>query len=143
MAWDEDAFKERVRARCAELGRSVRSVLIEAGVTLDLLGKTPTAGRRVDTLEKLGRPLQWKLRQVMGFTESGRIRVDLMVVACKIVHNALHDMPDVEKDEPAALAVAYNALLDYQDGDEKNDQNPLAMLEAAIAAQFGSAHRHR
>jgi hypothetical protein len=143
MAWDDKAFCARVKARCAELGRSVRSVLIEAGVTLDLLDKTPSAGRRVDTLEKLAAPLQWDLQQVMGFTVSARISADLMTIALKIVRRALRYLPDPEEDEPKALAIAYNTLLDLQKDGKAIDDTVLATLELSIAHNFGLERRKK
>ena len=141
MAWSDEAFCARVKARCAELGRSVRSVLMEAKLTLDLLEKTPSSGRRIDTLEKLCAPLQWNLQEIMGFTVSIRVSPELMAKAVKIVRRALRHVPSSDEDEAFALSVAYNAILDHQDGGGQIDDNALAMLEASIAAHFGFARR--
>ena len=44
MAWDDEAFKARVKARCRELGKSVRSVLLEGGLDPAYLQKTSVRG---------------------------------------------------------------------------------------------------
>ena len=67
MDWSEEAFQARVRARAAELGASIDTLLIEAGLSRDTLDHTPTTGRRIDTLEKLARSCRWSLAELMGF----------------------------------------------------------------------------
>ena len=57
MAWDDEAFKARVKARCRELGKSVRSVLLEGGLDPAYLQKTSVQGRAIETLRKALRPV--------------------------------------------------------------------------------------
>jgi hypothetical protein len=141
VSWDDEALRERIKARAGALGRSVRSVLREAGLTLDFLAKTPAAGRRVDSLAKLGPPLQWNLQQVMGFEVAARVTPELMQQAFKVVRRALRYVPDAEEVEPLAIVVAYNALLGYRERGAQIDEQALAMLEESIAANFGFVKR--
>jgi hypothetical protein len=143
MAWSDDALKARVKARCRELGRSVRSTLLEAGLTPDLFEKPPSAGRRIDTLEKLCGPLEWSLQQVMGFEIAPRISPELMVKLYPLVRRALRNLPDPDQDMPFALATAYNALLAFGEGGAVVDDSALAMLAATIGEEFGATRRRR
>ena len=145
MAWDDEAFKARVKARCRELGNSVRSVLLEGGLDPAYLQKTSVQGRAIETLEKLCVPLQWSLKQILGLPPvHAEVSPELMTKAGKIVRRALRQVPTTDDDEFYALAIAYNALLDLQrNGGQIDDANAIAMLEASIAAHCGFARPPR
>lgn len=144
MAFSDEELLARIDARCRELGRSRRSILMEAGVAEDLLKKTPTAGRRIDTLEKLCVPLQWTLQEIMGFPKvSADADSELMRMAFKAVRRALRGRPDADEIMPDVVTIAYNALLHHRQDGQALDANALAMLEASIAAQLGFAKRPR
>jgi len=115
MAWDDEAFKARVTARCRELGKSVRSVLLEGGLDPAYLQKTSVQGRAIETLEKLCGPLQWSLKQILGLPPvHAEVSSELMTKAGKIVRRGLRQVPTTDDDEFHALTIAYNALLDHQ-----------------------------
>ena len=145
MAWDDEAFKARVKARCRELEKSVRSVLLEGGLDPAYLQKTSVQGRAIETLEKLCVPLQWSLKQILGLPPvHAEVSPELMTKAGKIVRRALRQVPTTDDDEFYALAIAYNALLDLQrNGGQIDDANAIAMLEASIAAHCGFARPPR
>jgi hypothetical protein len=145
MAWDDEAFKARVKARCRELGKSVRSVLLEGGLDPAYLQKTSVQGRAIETLEKLCVPLQWSLKQILGLPPvHAEVSLELMTKAGKIVRRALRQVPTTDDDEFYALTIAYNALLDHQrNGGQIDDANAIGMLEATIAAHFGFARPPR
>ena len=145
MAWDDEAFKARVTARCRELGKSVRSVLLEGGLDPAYLQKTSVQGRAIETLEKLCGPLQWSLKQILGLPPvHAEVSPELMTKAGKIVRRALSQVSTTDDDEFYALAIAYNALLDLQrNGGQIDDANAIAMLEASIAAHCGFARPPR
>ncbi len=137
MASSEEEFRARVVARAAELGRSVRSVLIEAGVALDILDKVPTSGRRVDTLAKIAGALQWTLPQLMGFGVLGRISEDIVAHALTSARRGLRQVPDAEEVEAAVVTFALNVLLALRQDGRPIDASALDMLERAIAEAWG------
>lgn len=70
MPWNDKAFCERVKQRCAELGRNERDVLRKAGLAHDYLLTNPRAGRRVPQLERLAAELDWSLADILGLGPS-------------------------------------------------------------------------
>jgi DNA-binding Xre family transcriptional regulator len=77
VPWSETDFRARCRQRAAELGKSHRKLMAEHGIGHDTLDKTPSAGRRIDTLEKIGIALDWSLAEVLGFDVPGKISLHL------------------------------------------------------------------
>lgn len=139
MAWSEEQFRARVVERAAELGRSVRSVLLEAGVALDILDKVPTSGRRVDTLEKIARALGWSLSQMMGFDDVARVTGEIMDQVLAITRRILRHHTDADEAEGTVSAMVLNAIQDYRRDGHLLDARAGAMLEAAIAAAWDAA----
>jgi hypothetical protein len=123
----DEQIKARVAARCAALGKSLRGVLSEAGLSHETLEKPPTAGRRLDTLQKLAHALNWSLADLLGFT---RIEPALLHAALQIVRRALKHIPEDDAAFSEAAARIYNILADtYPDP----RQPPPAAAIASIA----------
>ena len=143
MAWDEAKFRERVKNRAREIDRSVRSVLMEAGVALDILEKVPIVGRRVDTIEKIAHALGWDgIEELMGFEI--RAKEDVMRQAYTIADRALRGVMDREDAMAVALTLAYNVLLRQQrDGRPIDDPGIVSTLQQSIVEALGSAARRR
>ena len=63
--------------RARELGRPLSTLLRNAGFSEDLVRKRPSAGRRLDSLEKIATALNWTLPQLLGIVDGGRRAVEL------------------------------------------------------------------
>ena len=137
MRWSDKAFRERVVARAAELGRSVRSILIEAHVALDIFEKGPTAGRRIDTLEKIADACGWSLAEIMGFQTFERISPELLEQAVKIVRRGLRLVPDAEEAFAPCLAQVYNVLAARRRDGLPIDDSAISTIEAIVAEHWG------
>jgi hypothetical protein len=135
--WDDEEFRRRVTDRAKQLGKSVRQVLSEAGMAHDTL-KAPSGGRRIDTMERLARALDWSLPDIMGFPPR-RVTKDLLGMAVQIARRALryvqHD-DDVLYD---VVAHVYNVLADRQRAGQPIDDQATSSLAAYIAEQWRTA----
>lgn len=73
--WDDAAFRSNVKRLAKERGRSVRDVLISAGVTRNFLFTDATAsGRSTEALMRIARELDVSLDAVMGQSQHTRSR---------------------------------------------------------------------
>jgi lambda repressor-like predicted transcriptional regulator len=124
MGWSDETFKTRVKARAKVLGRSMRQVLADAGMSPDTLEKVPTTGRRIDTLEKIGEALDWSLPQVLGLEPlSNEVTPELMQLALDAAALGLRYVPDRDKVKAEVIARVYNVLADMQrDGLPVNEE---------------------
>lgn len=141
--WSDEAMKERAVARCAELGKSLRAALTEAGLSHETLDKTPAAGRRIDTLEKLAGALNWTLAELMGLEVVARVTPELFHAALMVAHTAL---PHLKWEDPALSEIAartYNILAtNFPDPQKPPDPATLA-TQAQTIASLWSANQHR
>lgn len=112
IAWSEDEFRARVTARAAELGETINSLLERAGV-LEAFRKTPSSGRRIDTLEKIAQACKWSLAEVMGFSEP--LDIDLLIQAYDSSANIVAGLPiwaRTTRVRVSAQAYIYAELID-------------------------------
>lgn len=79
--------------RAAELGKTLRTLLAEAGLGHDTVDKIPAVGRRIDTLEKIAVAFNWSLAEVMGFSLLGRISRPLSKLAWGSARRVLSHLP--------------------------------------------------
>ena len=139
--WQE--IRARVESRAAELGRSVRSVLIEAGVSRDILYRERSDSHKVDTLQKIAAALGWSLPQIMGFDVLGSIPRDILAAALRVANGALRNIDYTEDDFIDALLVAQNLLLKRRYMGAATDDAMLATLEQTIAEAYAAAAQRR
>ncbi len=138
MRWSDNDFRNRVKARAAELNRSVRSLLLEAKVALDIFEKEPSSGRRIDTLEKIADACGWSLAQVMGFSVFDQIEVELLEIAFQVTHRGLRAMPDREAVFVRALAHVYNTLSARKRDGLPIDETVLSTIEGMLSTGWAS-----
>lgn len=141
MAWSEEAFRARLVARAAELGKSLRVLLGEAGIGHDTIDKLPASGRRIDTLEKVATAFGWSLAEVMGFNVLGRIDLELSQKAFAAAERVIERLPrgaHTREYLVAAHAYIYDALAVRQrDGRPIDDATLTAYEEMLIRAWEG------
>jgi hypothetical protein len=101
MPWSDTEFKTRVAERCKVLGKTMRQILEDAGISHDTLDKVPAWGRRIDTLEKLGGALGWSLAEIMGHAMQ-RVTPALLKQAFDTAHRALRY---VQHDEDTLIEI--------------------------------------
>jgi hypothetical protein len=112
LAWSDEEFRRRVVTRAAELGMPVSALLEQAGISREAFYKAPVAGRRIDTLEKIGVACGWTLAEVMGMEE--RPTVELMGLALASARRVAAGLPKWARTEQlfvAALTYLYDELL--------------------------------
>jgi hypothetical protein len=137
MEWNEENFKERVTERARELNKSLRSVLISAGLAHETFQKVPVQGRRVDTLIKLAKALDWTLADIMGWEMIGRVDVELLILSYKTAVRGMRYVSNPTKEaELEVTARIYNVLADRQRAGETIDQNVLDGLAAYVASEW-------
>jgi hypothetical protein len=66
MSWSETDFRERVRARARELGKSWPEVASSAGVHPTTLSNPGKGGRLINKIEDIARALDWSLCEILG-----------------------------------------------------------------------------
>jgi hypothetical protein len=66
MPWSETKFRERVRARAQELGKSWPQVASAAGVHPSTLSNPGKSGRLVNKIEDIAKALDWSLCEILG-----------------------------------------------------------------------------
>ena len=109
--WSEEAFQQRVVARCRELGITPSRLLAEAGLGHDTL-KRNVGSRSLQTLEKIAVVLRWSLAEVMGFND--RIDRELSAEAFAAAERVLAGLPRAEQNREnlvAAHAWIYDLLV--------------------------------
>lgn len=141
--WAE--VRARVERRAAELNRSVRSVLIEAGLSLDILYRERDRSHKIDTLQKLAGALGWSLPQILGFDVLA-VPPDLVAAALRCVQRALQPLPATPGTETVfveAFTAALNTLLQHRFEGRAIDENMLATLETTLAQVWGRSGRYQ
>jgi hypothetical protein len=66
MRWSETDFRERVRARARELGKSWPDVASATGVHSTTLYNPGRHGRLINKIEDIARALDWSLCEILG-----------------------------------------------------------------------------
>jgi hypothetical protein len=134
MSSSDEEMKARVAARCAELGKSLRGALSEAGLSHETLEKTPAAGRRLDTLEKLARVLDWSLADLLGLEVIARLEPGLLHTALQVVRSSLPHIPEIDPVFSEMVALAYNILADgHPDPQQPPGEEVIANMTRTIA----------
>lgn len=112
--WDEGAFQARVRARLEELGKSKTGALRDIDAGEDLLRREPKQGRRVDSLYKIARALDWTLVELLAIKPAVEARCDTQILEFA-VRVAMERIPRrlFGGDNPAAVAEAAALAYDY------------------------------
>ncbi|HSR76410.1 MAG TPA: hypothetical protein VLN57_07465 [Xanthobacteraceae bacterium] len=140
MAWSDELFRIRVAKRCKQLGRSQRAVLKDAKLAHDFLHVVPAHSRRVDTLEKIAKALDWSLPEVMGLELIGQADVELMIktvyVARKVVSYLFEPNAELEAQ---ILTSIYNILLDRQHAGQPIDQPILDLIAEMMTKREATA----
>ena len=131
MPWSEEAFQIRVKARCRQLNRSLRSVLAEADLSLDTFQKPPALGRRVDTLAKLAVVLDWSIGEISG-EPSDKIDPELLVEAFGVTKEG---WPDAPSDE-ALMRVTARVYKIVADRFAKTGAKTLGPAERAVLVAY-------
>jgi transcriptional regulator with XRE-family HTH domain len=132
MTWSDDNFRRRVAERAKALGKSLKQVAEDAGISPDTLEKIPANGRRIDTLEKLAGALGWTLGEIIGYEH--RVSVELLGAAFKVARTALRN---AKHDETALIEVTawvYNALTERH----LRDGRPLDEITATLIAYISN-----
>ncbi len=109
--WSEDAFRQRVLDRAEELGITLPQLFSEAGLSHDWLRHNATT-RKIDTLEKLAKQLNWSLSEIMGY--SMRIDSDLSALAFSAARRMMGKLPAwarTDENRVAAHATVYDLLI--------------------------------
>lgn len=143
-AWSESAFRARLVARAAELGKPLRVLLAEGGIAHDTIDKIPSSGRRIDTLEKIAAALQWSLAEVMGFNVLGRISLELSQMAFAAAERVIARLPRALQQREkliAAHAHIYDVLVDRQRDGQPIDEATLSACEQMLIRAWEAADR--
>jgi len=130
--WSEAGLKERVQKRAREIGKSLADVLAEAGMGHDTLDRAAPVGRRVDTLDKLARGLDWSLAEVMGFEVFGRTDPGLLKEAFEIAQRVLRNHPAARDDDLFFLTASVLDTLTAR----KRDGDDIESIKAAVEDAF-------
>lgn len=137
-------IRARIERRAKELGRSVRSILMEAQVARDLLYRDRGNSPRLDTLEKIAAAVGWNLAQVLGFDDNmGQVPKDIVSAAYRTTLRALRAIPHTDETVIEVLHIALNTLLQYRFEGRVIDENTMLLLEQTLAQVWGSAERAR
>jgi hypothetical protein len=149
MGWSEEAFRVRLNARAAELGKPLRQLLIEGGLGHDTVDKIPTGSRKVSTLEKIAVAVGWTLPEVMGFSAPLGLSVELSEKAFAVAERVLERAP-IEAQTRQTLILLHARLYDalavrVREGRPADDEILLAYEEMLIGeiAQSKAAVRRR
>ena len=129
---------ERTKARSKELGRSVRSVLTNAGLALDFLHKLPVNGPRIDTLEKLATALDWTLGELMGFAG---LDEDIVIATFQVMDLGLVRIPDRQTIQAPVFCCVYRVLAAKRREGETIDDRTLFDLARYVAESWGQIDR--
>jgi hypothetical protein len=116
--WSDDEFCARVVKRCAELQKSQRDVLKEAGVAHDYLQTDPAHGRRIDRVARVAEALDWSLPEILGIKPpAAQIDPNLALIAAEAACEATQEKIRLLSRYVEVLTAMYNHLLDDPDSD--------------------------
>jgi len=116
--WSEDEFRARVEAKAAELGTTVRDIMREAGLAEDTLNKSPSQGRRIDTIFKIAAAAKMTKEEALGLPpasdKAAHSRLERLALVADIaahLYVALSRRSGIAEDDPADIVQAIVALL--------------------------------
>jgi hypothetical protein len=133
-------IRSRVEQRAGELGRSVRSIMREAGLDVGLIYRNRIASPKIDTLQKIAAAAGLTLPQIMGFDVLGRVPREVVAQALRCANRALRSTDPREEDLISALQIALNMLLTHrQMGYPIDGPETQALVESAIAEARASS----
>lgn len=142
MTWSEEAFRARLDARAAELGKPLRQLLIDGGLGHDTVDKIPTNSRLVSTLEKIATAVGWTLPEVMGLGVLAGLSVELSEKAFVIAERVLERAPAEVRTRQTLIrlhARLYDAMAARErDGRPVDDEILLAYEEMLIGEMLQS-----
>ena len=137
--WSEEAFAERVRRRVAELEKSESALLRAAGVSEDLIRKVPENGRRIDSVAKIARALDWTLAEAIGVQATPRVDVELLRIALIAAERKVpRRLDDRTRVVCQAAALFYDILAERQEeGQPPLDEAAALDLSDALIRGMG------
>lgn len=127
----------RVERRAAELGRTVKSLLQEAGVSPDLLYRPRISSPKVDTLTKIAGAAGMSLGEILGIEipnlENGQaMPPDLVAYAIKLAQLKLPNEPADSDLFIDAVSIALNILILHRRRSREIDKTLAQTLEIVI-----------
>lgn len=133
--WSDEDFRHRVARICKELGRTVTSVLEDAGLAHDYLQpprKTPkNGGRRINCVWDLANALSCHPGDLLGLPMMNeQIDRDLAVLAYQTARDAMQRVQNVDDENFVdTMLQIYNALLRRRsEGHDVRDPAYLKMI---------------
>lgn len=145
--WDEQAFQQRVDDRLAVIGKSRSGALKDIDESEDLLRDRGKAGRRIDTILKIVRALDWTLAGALNIPPTSHADVSLLGMALEVAlkrfpPRRLLGGPNIETIAEAA-AVAYDSLAERAEkGNPPRDrEEAIAQVEATVRAYVDGRRR--
>ena len=138
-------IRVRVEQRATELGRSVRSIMREAGVDIGLIYRDRIRSPKIDTLQKIATAAGLTLPQIMGFDGLDRVPREVVAQAVRGARRGLGMVDGQDPQQPrlppfseeeliSALVIALNMLLTHrQRGYPIDAPETTALVETAIA----------
>jgi hypothetical protein len=131
MAWDEEAFRTRIREHGERLNMSERDVMRRAGVSLDTFDKVPGAqGRTYNVIEAIAGAVGLTVSEAIG--ESSGVSVPLLEMAVATGVKALSDRPELLS---SGIISTYLVLAARQREREPIDATVLSALEGMLRHQ--------
>ena len=131
MAWDEEAFRTRIREHGERLNMSERDVMRRAGVSLDTFDKVPGAqGRTYNVIEAIAGAVGLTVSEAIG--ESSGVSVPLLEMAVETGVKALSDRPELLS---SGIISTYLVLAARQREREPIDATVLSALEGMLRHQ--------
>ena len=94
----EEALRERLKTRAAELGLTLKDLLTRAAIDKSNFYRGPA--RRLDTLFKLAEACEWDLAQILGVA-SQPIDVDLLLLAYRGAEKYCEALPPAARSRAA------------------------------------------
>lgn len=131
MAWNEEAFRARIREHGERLGMSERDVMRRAGVSLDTFDKVPGAqGRTYNVIEAIAGAVGLTVSEAIG--ETSGVSVPLLEMAVATAVKALSDRPELLS---SGIISTYLVLAARQREREPIDATVLSALEGMLRHQ--------
>lgn len=141
--WFEAAFRARITTRAEELQLSLRSVLLDAGLSPETLDKPPVGARRIETLERLAGALDWSLAEIMGLAPPSvdGETLELAFLAAERV-TQLTRRPDLERRLFCQLAAGfYNTIATRRRDGQTVDSEVIELMAQAVAEVWRRSSR--
>jgi hypothetical protein len=138
MPWDDDAFRQRVTARAAFLGKTVSAVLREAGLSPSYLKSTRPRGRRLDTLAAVAHALEWTIDEVAGLAApqvaTAALNFSYLTAAVRVTSSIFGRALSAEEGARTARTIARVYDI-FREAGAVPDETGLALVTAAIKTE--------